>query len=299
MSNSNYILGRNQYGKSEVHLVQVDRETSRHVIHDMNVSSSLHGDFVSSYTVGDNEHVVPTDTQKNTIFSFSRDGIRSPEEFLLRLGKHFTSEFDWVTGGRWQAQQYDWERIQVAGKPHDHAFVKRDMETRTAAVFREGDNEYVFGGFENLTVLKSTGSGFVGFPKDKYTTLEETEDRIMSTDIKARWLYNTRDLDFNSVYMGVKELLLEGFAEKYSPILQSTLFDMGSKALASYPEIDEFRFSMPNKHHFVVDLAPFGQDNPNIVFYAADRPYGLIEGSVLRKGAAECSNAWNGLTGFC
>lgn len=297
--NHRFVLGHNQYGKAEVHVVKINRETDRHEIKDLTVSSELRGDFASAHLEGDNEHVVPTDTQKNTIFSFSRDGIDSPETFLLRLGEHFTSEFGWVNGGRWEAQQQAWDRIQVNGAAHDHSFVQNKQETRTAVLVREGDVEHVFGGLTDLTVLKSTQSGFVGYPKDKYTTLPETEDRILSTDVTARWRYNTKDVDFNAVYESVKALFLEGFAEKYSHALQHTLYQMGSKALEAHPEIDEIKFSMPNKHHFVVDLSPFGQDNPNEVFYAADRPYGLIEATVAREDATDPGSAWNDMAGFC
>jgi urate oxidase len=52
------------------------------------------------------------------------------------------------------------------------------------------------------------------------------------------------------------------------------------------------RLSLPNKHHLLVDLTPFGLDNPNEVFVAADRPYGLIEGTVLRDDAPPAGLAW-------
>lgn len=294
-----YVLGENQYGKAEVHVVKVTRDSARHEIEDLCVTSELRGDFESAYMEGNNEHVVPTDTQKNTIFGKARTGIGSPEAFLLKLGSHFTSEFDWVSGGRWEAEQYSWDRIQANGSAHDHSFVQNRQETRTAVLVKDGDVEHVFGGLTNLTVLKSTESGFEGYPKDTYTTLEETNDRILSTDVTARWRYNTKDVDFNAVYDSVKALFLEGFAEKYSSALQQTLFEMGSKALEAHPEIDEIKFSMPNKHHFVVDLKPFGQDNPNEVFYAADRPFGLIEATVAREDASDAGNAWDGMAGFC
>lgn len=294
-----FVLGHNQFGKAEVHLVKIKRDTERHEITDLTVSSALRGDFDSAHYEGNNEHVVPTDTQKNTIFGLSRDGIESPEEFLLRLGEHFTSSFSWVDGGRWEAEQAKWDRIPVNGKPSNHSFVQNGQETRTAVLIRDGDASHLFGGLTDLTVLKSTESGFVGYPKDKYTTLAETEDRILSTDVTARWRYNSHDADFNAVYDSVKALLLEGFAEKYSYALQHTLYQMATKALEAHPEIDEFKFSMPNKHHFVVDLSPFGQDNPNEVFYAADRPYGLIEATVSREDASDAGNAWEGVAGFC
>ena len=294
-----FVLGPNQYGKAEVHVVKITRDSERHQIEDLCVTSELKGDFESAYLDGNNEHIVPTDTQKNTVFGMAREGIGSPEAFLLRVGQHFTDTFDWVSGGRWEAEQTAWDRISLQGTPHEHAFVKNGQATRTAVLVRDPQGDHVFGGLTGLTVLKSTASGFAGYPKDAYTTLEETTDRVLSTDVTARWRFNTRDVDFNAVYASVKALFLEGFAERYSDGLQQTLYDMGTKALAAHPEIDEIRFSMPNKHHFVVDLSPFGQDNPNEVFFAADRPYGLIEAAVARDDATPADNAWRDMAGLC
>jgi urate oxidase len=290
------VLGPNQYGKAEVRVVKVTRDTDRHEIEDLNVTSQLRGEFTVAHTEGDNSPVVPTDTQKNTVYAFAKDGVGSPEAFLLRLHKHFTSEFEWVTGGRWEAEQYSWSRI----NDHDHAFVRTNTATRTAVVVADdGGAPRVISGLKDLTVLKTTASGFVGYPKDKYTTLPETTDRILATDVSARWRFNTNDVDFNAVYASVEAILLEKFAEKYSYALQTTLFEMGAAVIAAHPEIDEIRFSMPNKHHFVVDLSPFGLENPNEVFYAADRPYGKIEAAVQREGAALDDSAWAGIAGFC
>ena len=294
------ILGPNQYGKAEVRVVKVTRDTARHEIEDLNVTSQLRGDFAAAHLAGDNSHVVPTDTQKNTIFAFARDGVGSPEAFLLRLAEHFTGSFDWVTGGRWEAESFSWHRILVDGAEHDHAFVRSGQEVRTAVVVADGPDRHVIAGLKDLTVLKTTQSGFAGYPKDRYTTLPETTDRILATDVAARWLYvGDDDVDYNAVYASVRMLLLEAFAEKYSAALQTTLFDMGKRVLEVHPEIAEIRFSMPNKHHFVVDLTPFGLDNPNEVFFAADRPYGLIEATVAREGVASPAAAWDGIAGFC
>lgn len=299
MSESTIVLGANQYGKAEVRLVRIDRDTPRHEITDLNVTSQLRGDFTSAHTEGDNSKVVATDTQKNTVYAFARDGVGAPEDFLLRLGRHFTGEFDWVTGGRWEAEQYTWSRIPVEGQEHDHAFVRGGTETRSTVVTFDGDDATVISGLHDLAVLKSTGSEFHGFPRDRYTTLAETNDRILATSVTTKWRYNRTDLDFDETFSDVRRLLLEAFAQTHSLALQQTLFEMGKRVLEAHPEIDEIKFSMPNLHHFVVDLAPFGLDNPNEVFYAADRPYGLIEATVQRDGIQGAHPAWNGIAGFC
>ncbi len=299
------VLGENQYGKAEVRLMKVDRDQPRHRITELSVTSQLRGDFTEAHTVGDQGRVVPTDTQKNTVFAFAKDGISSPEEFAIRLSEHFTSSFDWVAGGRWEIKEYTWEHIpssltnNVTDGEHDHAFVKGGTETRTTLVQRYGDEVFVLAGLEDLRVLKSTGSEFHGFPKDRFTTLQETTDRILATSVTARWRYTTTDIDFNVVYDDVRRVLLESFADLHSLALQQTLFHMGKAALEAHPEIAEIRFSMPNLHHFLVDFTPFGLENPNEVFYIADRPYGKIEAEVRREGVAAEPRAWNTVPGFC
>ncbi|WP_298129511.1 factor-independent urate hydroxylase [Micropruina sp.] len=291
-------LGANKYGKAENRVVRITRDTARHEIEDLNVSSQLRGaQLLDSYLVGDNGLVVATDTQKNTVFAFAKEyGIGSPEEFLLKLGDHFVSSFEWIEGGLWQAELYEWERIGVDGAEHDHSFVRKGQATRLAAVQKIDGKTHVLAGLKDLTVLKSTGSEFHGFPRDKYTTLVETNDRIMATSVTGRWRYLPEaveaGIDYNAVYAGVSEVFLATFATVHSLALQQTLWEMGKAAIEAFPEIAEVKFAMPNKHHFVYDLSPFGLENPNEVFWAADRPYGLIEGTIVRDGVTPEPDAW-------
>ncbi|WP_243059278.1 factor-independent urate hydroxylase [Nocardioides sp. SR21] len=279
------VLGANQYGKAEVRLVRVDRvstssTTERHAISDLSVTTQLRGDFEACHTEGDNSHVVATDTQKNTVYAFAREhGVGAPETFLLTLAHHFIDEFEWVTGGTFTAEQYAWERI----ADHDHAFQRTGRETRTAMVEIDGDEEVVVAGLQDCTVLKSTGSEFHGFPRDHYTTLAETDDRILATSVTASWRYAAAWVDYDATYAGVRDTLLATFADHHSLALQQTIFEMGKAVLEKYDAITEISLSCPNKHHFLVDLSPFELDNPGEVFYAADRPYGLIQATVRRE----------------
>lgn len=292
------VLGPNQYGKAEVRLVHVDRSTPRHEITDLNVTTQLRGDFAAAHLEGDNSLVVPTDTQKNTVYAFARDGVGEPEDFALRLGRHFLGEFAWVTGARIAIDAARWDRIPVGGVEHDHAFVRAGSERRTAVLNFTGDQVWVVAGISDLVVLKSTGSEFTGFPVDRYTTLQETTDRILATAVTTRWRYAGTDLPFGELFARIRTIMLETFASLHSLALQQTLYAMGREVLEAVPEVAEVRFSMPNKHHFLVDLAPFGLDNPNTVFYAADRPYGLIEATVIKDDAPPAGDAWLGVPGF-
>ena len=293
------VLGKNQYGKAEVRMVYVDRSTPVHTITDVNVTSQLIGDFTDTHLTGANDAVIATDTQKNTVYAMARTGgVGSPEEFALRLARNYVDKYEQVTGARMAVEQYSWDRIVTAAGPHDHAFSKGTAETRTAVVRKDGAAETVISGLTGLVVLKSTGSEFWGFPEVEYTSLVETNDRILATAVTARWLSATSDLDWDGAFTAVRGALLENFANTHSLSLQQTLYAMGKGALEAVPEIAEIRLSLPNKHHFLVDLDKWDLDNPNQVFYAADRPYGLIEAAILRDDAEVPDGAWEGIAAF-
>jgi urate oxidase len=284
-------LGENRYGKAETRLVRVEREADRHSIIDLNVSTSLAGDLAATHLTGDNSGVLPTDTQKNTVYAFARDGVGEPEEFGLRLARHFVQTAPTITKARVHLEMYRWERLTVAGEPAHHSFA-RAAGTRTATVTFDGTNARVVSGVEDITLLNTTGSEFHGFFKDRYTTLPETTDRILATAVSARWRHAGDDSDWAVSFRHAHMHLLEAFADTHSLSLQQTLHAMGERVLRHRDELAEVRLSLPNKHHFLVDLSPFQLDNPGEVFHAADRPYGLIEGNVVRAGAPDPGLAW-------
>ena len=298
------VLGSNRYGKAEVRLVHIERSTPVHVITDVNVTSQLIGDFADSHYTGANDKVIATDTQKNTVYALARKGgVPSIEEFGLRLARNFVGAYDYVTGARMEIEQFAWDRIQTPSGPHDHSFVKGASMVRNTLVRKDADGEIVMSGLSDLVVLKSTGSEFHGFPDVPYTSLVETDDRVMATSVSARWVYANSgaiadELDWNATFTSVREVLLAEFANLHSLALQQTLFAMGRAVLEAHPEILEIRLSMPNIHHFVVDLSKWDLDNPNMVFYAADRPYGLIEAAVVRDDRPAPQGTWDGVAGF-
>ncbi len=301
------VLGSNQYGKAENRVVRIYRDTDHHEIRDLNVSTSLRGAFEAAHITGDQSQVLPTDTQKNTAFAYAKErGVTSPEDYALALGTHFLDATPVATGARIGVEEYAWDRIEVDGSGHDHSFVRRGTEVRTSVVTIDGRGDdqrlWVVSGFTDLVVLKSTGSEFKGFLKDSYTTLQETDDRIMATSLTARWRYEgttvERDTDFDAVYEDIKAIMMSAFASTYSRALQETLYVMGERVLQAYPQVAEVKFSAPNKHHFLVDLAPFGLENNGEVFIAADRPYGLIEAALTRDDSSDAGLAWLSVPGF-
>ncbi|MGW6743543.1 factor-independent urate hydroxylase [Streptomyces sp. NPDC055025] len=298
------ILGQNQYGKAESRVVRITRDGRTHHIKDLNVSVSLSGDMADVHHSGSNTHVLPTDTTKNTVYAFAKEyGIESAEQFGIHLARHFVTSQEPIHRARIRIEEYTWERIDTSGDDSSgagtgagpaeeprHSFVRTGQETRLAQVIFDGESWEVVSGLTDLTVLNSTNSEFWGYAKDKYTTLREAYDRILATDVSARWRYHWSGgdepaPDWDESYARTRKHILRTFAETYSLSLQQTLYQMGTSVIENRDEIDEIRFSLPNKHHFLVDLEPFGLENDNEVYFAADRPYGLIEATVLRDGA--------------
>ena len=296
------VLGPNQYGKAETRVVRVYRDTERHEIRDLNVSTVLRGDFADAHTRGDQARVLPTDSQKNTCFAYAKEkGVGEIEDYALDLARHFVSDIGPVNEARVEVEEYRWERISVAGQPHPHAFARASEEVRTTAVTAgAGDRAWVVSGLAGLVVMKTTGSEFSGFLKDRYTTLAETSDRILATSLAARWRYRAWPpaAGWGQAHAQTRQILLERFAEVHSLALQQSLWEMGQAVLQARDDVAEIRLSAPNRHHFLADLAPFGLDNPGEVFHAADRPYGLIQCAVQRDDAEDPGPAWDSAAAF-
>jgi urate oxidase len=287
------LLGQTQYGKAETRVVRVVRDGATHHLKDLNVSVALSGDMAEVHLSGSNANVLPTDTAKNTVFAFARQyGIESAEQFGIHLARHFVTSQAAIHRARIRIEEYGWERIPAAGEGA-HSFARKGQETRTTEVTFDGTRWQVVSGLKDLVVMNTTDSEFWGFARDGYTTLQEAHDRILATQVTARWRFGWSDDEqpapaWEESYPQVRGHLLAAFADTYSLSLQQTLYAMGARIIEHRAEIAEVRLSLPNKHHFLVDLEPFGLSNTDAeggVYIAADRPYGLIEGTVLRTGA--------------
>lgn len=298
------ILGQNQYGKAENRVVKITRDGDTHHIKDLNVSVALSGDLDDVHLTGSNANCLPTDTTKNTCFAFAKEhGIESAEQYGIELARHFVESQPSIHRARIRIEEYSWERIAgsdagsnfIGADEVQHSFVRKGQETRLAQITYDGDEFEVLSGLKDLTVMNTTNSEFWGYIKDKYTTLKEDYDRILATSLSTWWRHNwtsteDRTPQWNKSYDQAKKHILEAFVETYSLSLQQTLFQMGSRVINNRSEIDEIRFSAPNKHHFRQDLSSFGLENEakdGAVYWAADRPYGLIEATILRDGAEQ------------
>ena len=282
------ILAQNNYGKSQVRLVKVTRHDDRHDMMEVCVDTSLEGDFDDTHFTGDNAKVLPTDTQKNTVYALARQHtFDSIEAFGLIMGRHFVSSFPkLVTEARINLTESLWRRVTTSKGPHPTTFECPGNEVRLAEVIVDYEGASVAGGISDLLLMKTTDSEFWGYLVDKYTTLKETKDRICATSVTAHWVYNSDEADFQKSYAAIRKAFVDTFAHHHSLSVQQTLYAMGSAALEAAPDIAEVRLSLPNRHCLLANLEPFGLDNPNVLFIPTDEPHGNISAGVCREHSA-------------
>jgi urate oxidase len=274
-----------RYGKAQVRVLKILRDGPVHTVREIEVLALLAGDFETSYTVGDNAKVVPTDTIKNTINVFAKQHLVDDlESFAVILGEHFVRRYEQVAQATIEITERGWDRLEIGERRHPHAFQAANEARRFARAICTAEASEVAAGIRDLVILKSTGSGFEGYPKCEYTTLPETADRILATSFRATWHFASAPASYRTAGDTILAAMLKVFAENFSPSAQTTLFQMGEAALQVCSEISRLELAMPNKHCLLLNLAPFGLENKNEVFVPTEEPFGLIEASVGREG---------------
>ena len=278
------MLTESSYGKSGIRIVKIRRRGEDHELRDFTVAVRFEGDYETSYTEGDNRSVLPTDTMKNTVYALAAESdCAEPEAFGLTLGRHFLSRNPLLKKVRVSLVDHAWRHLATGGRERGTAFMRRGPDTRTAVVECGRDGTSVVAGIDDLLILKSAHSAFAGFPRDEYTTLPETLDRILATSMTATWRYRDAEVDFGVSWHAVRAVLLDAFADHDSLSVQHTLYAMAQAALDTVAEVSEIKLVMPNKHHLPVDLSKFGLENRNEIFVATEEPFGLIEATLARE----------------
>lgn len=280
---SQAVLSTTSYGKSRIRLVQVSRRGDRHELRDLTVAIAFEGDYDTSYTEGDNRDVLPTDTMKNTVYALAaRDGADEPEAFGTLLGRHFIDRNPKLNRVVVDLVDHGWSHLADGPREHGQAFVRRGPDTRTAQVVTDREGASVTAGIADLIIMKTSRSAFAGYPRDEFTTLPETHDRLLATALTTHWTYGDPDIEFGAVYRLVRAALLDAFARHDSLSVQHTLYAMGQVVLDSIDAVASITLEMPNRHHLPIDLTRFGMENRNEIFVATEEPHGLIKATLSR-----------------
>ncbi|KEZ45315.1 Uricase [Scedosporium apiospermum] len=287
-----------RYGKDNVRVCKVDKDpaTGIHTVTEMTVCCLLEGDIETSYTEADNSVVVATDSMKNTIYIKAKEHpVNPPELYASYLGTHFLDKYPHIHVANIKIVTHRWTRMTIDGKPHTHSFWRDGQNTRDVeARISRKDGISLVSGISGLSVFKSTGSAFYGFVRDEFTTLGETHDRILSTDIDATWSWKFPDTKaveeaapkFNKAFEDATAICMKTFAEDESASVQNTMYKMSEQILDAAPEVQTVTFALPNKHYFEIDLSwhkgykNTGKDAE--VYAPQSNPNGLIKVEVSR-----------------
>ncbi|WEW59097.1 urate oxidase [Emydomyces testavorans] len=261
-----------RYGKQNVKVCKVhrDAESGTQTVVEMTLCLLLEGDIETSYTEADNSVVVATDTMKNTIYILAKQNpVSPPELFASIVGTHFVETYKHLHAAHVQVVAHRWGRMTVDGKPHPHSFLRDGTDVRAADVdVVEGKGIEVKSSISGLPLLKSTGSQFHSFIRDEYTTLPETWDRILSTDVDANWTWAPfKNLDqvksnvsnFDAAFASAREITLRLFAQDSSASVQNTMYKMAKEILSTEPLLNTVSYSLPNKHY--LELGKFCDRN--------------------------------------
>lgn len=269
-------LGDNSWGKTSVRVSKIHRGDDEHGFSELTVDVQLTGEVEDAYVRGDNARVLPTDTMRNTVYALAQDHLGDDVEgFGRTLAEHFLTR-DGINGADVELREHRWQRVDPYG------FVGGSSERRTARVVLGADTDATWAGVEGLVVLKTTKSAFRGYPKDEYTTLPETDDRILATTITSWWKYSRVPTDTTATWNRVREVMLERFFGDWSASVQHQGWMIGQAVLEAVPEIAEIEFRLPNQHHIGFDLTRFGMEDRHVVFQPTSEPYGDIRFRIVR-----------------
>jgi urate oxidase len=276
-------LIQNTYGKGRVRVMRVHRDGENNEVRELNVQTMLEGDFAASYTAADNRTVVATDTIKNITYIVARETMTaSAEEFGQALAARFLERYPQVSRARVMTHETKWVRASFSDTPHPHGFILDSNGKPYAEIVSTRDETSVTSGIIDYTFMKSTGSGWVDFMQDEYTTLPETRDRLAATAMDATWTWRDTPADYPAANARILDTMVEVFVTTYSHSVQDSLFRMGEAALAAVPELQTIRMACPNKHYLPINLDRFGLSSDNMVFIPTDEPHGQIECVVSR-----------------
>ncbi|XP_038063530.1 uricase-like [Patiria miniata] len=279
------------YGKHQVRVMQHRRRGNVHDIKEVTVDTHLSLARQRDFIHADNSDVIATDSQKNTVYALAKTkGITSPEQFAIDLSHHFLTSYAQVVRTEISVEETPWRRMDQSGIEHVHAFIQTHEAKRFCTVQQEKHGlPKVWAGLSGMKILKTTQSGFVGFVRDKFTSLPETTDRVFCTAVAGKWLYSkVAGMDFDKTWEICKNCILDIFAGPpetgvYSPCVQQTLYQAAQQMMAKVPQVEQVELEMPNIHYFFADLKKIGMENSGEILMPTSEPHGYIRAAVRRS----------------
>lgn len=277
------MLSSHAYGAAGIRLLRVTRRGGRHDLRDLTVAVNVEGDVADAFARGDNELLLPADTLRNTVDALARDeSLAEIEQLGLALARHFMAHQPQFTRVRIDLEERPWTRLPVGGRAQGQAFTASTSERRTASVTSNGTQVAVVAGLRDFAIMKTSGAAFEGYLADQFTTLEADPDRVLAVSADASWTYLHDEVTFGVYYQGIRDLLIEAFVQQTSRSAEHTAHEMASIVLSSYADVGDVTVRLRQRSLPLVELAPFGLDNPHVLFRPEDTPQLTAEVTLSR-----------------
>lgn len=266
-------LSSHSYGASRIRLLRVTRRGDRHDLRDLAIGVSVEGDVADAFTKGDNELLLPADTLRNTVNAIARDeSLVEIEQLGLAMAAHFMEHQPQFTRVRIDISELPWVRLRRAGRAEGRAFTASGSEQRTAAVTSNGTRTSVVAGIRGFSIMKTSGAAFEGYLADQFTTLEADADRVLAVSADATWSYLHDEVAFGPYFQAIRDLLIEAFIQQPSRSAEHTAHAMASIVLSTYADVGDVTVRLRERSLPLIELSPFGLDNPHVLFRPEDAP---------------------------
>jgi urate oxidase / 2-oxo-4-hydroxy-4-carboxy-5-ureidoimidazoline decarboxylase len=247
---------RNYYGKGDVIVYRLRRQgeppAGQSSFFGANVKMLLYGDaFWPTYTVGDNNGLVATDSMKNFIQreTLHFDGS-DLESYCHFIADQFLATYPQAEGAQVSASEIPYAHLPNSAA----AFAPSGPDRANAQVElrREGHSlksVEVRSGIAGFKLLRLGGSSFHGFVRDEYTTLPDIKNRPLHMCLDLEWTYESPESAFSkgAIVTRVRQTVHEVFNSFESGSIQQAIYQMGSKILANISAIEEVHLEANNR----------------------------------------------------
>ncbi|MGM0883032.1 MAG: factor-independent urate hydroxylase [Bacillota bacterium] len=252
--------------------------------------------LLTSFTEGDNKHVVATDSMKNFILRQTANYEGSTTEGLLAfISERFFERYPHIDaidisadrlpfssvtigeGGGWSDSQLVFRR---SHNEHANAALKW---VRTNAGIQLARHE---SSLSHIQLIKVSGSSFYGFIRDEYTTLPESYDRPLFIFLDIFWTYADAADAFDSErghYVAseqVHDIAHTVFHKNNTPSIQYLIYQIGHRILTSFPQLAEVRFESNNRTWETI-VEPLDPNSAGV--YTEPRPPYGFQGFTLTR----------------
>ena len=156
---------------------------------------------------------------------------------------------------------------------------------------RRATGSTVEAGIADLDVMKTREVGVLGLPARRVHDAARDRGPDHGDEGHAR-PGATIDGDATTTPRSRRSVrtLLDVFAEHHSVSVQASIWIVGQAILERHPEVAEITMTLPNLHHWTVDLEPVRHPNDREIYVSTTEPHGLIQATVRRFSLGSCGS---------